>query len=92
MVMVKSNEEPKDISLRRLWVILNTKKGTVPLFRDLGLSSSIIDMQVSRISSVVSQDLDLQLKKYIPELKLKSVNVETEGDKTILKVEVEKDA
>lgn len=91
-MVVKSNEEPKDISLRRLWVILNTAKGTVPLFRDLGLSSSIIDMQTRKIPSVISQDLDLQLKKYIPELKLKGVDVELIGDKTILKVEVEKDA
>ncbi|MGL5592960.1 MAG: hypothetical protein ACRDDH_03355 [Cetobacterium sp.] len=91
-MVVKSNQEPKDIHLRKLWVILNTYKGTVPLFRDLGLSSSIIDMQISKIPSVVSQDLDLQLKKYIPELKLKGVGVELIGDKTILKVEVEKDA
>lgn len=91
-MVVKSNQEPKDIHLRKLWVILNTYKGTVPLFRDLGLSSSIIDMQISKIPSVVSQDLDLQLKKYIPELKLKGVSVGLEGDKTILKVEVEKDA
>lgn len=91
-MVVKSNQEPRDIHLRKLWVILNTYKGTVPLFRDLGLSSSIIDMQISKIPSVVSQDLDLQLKKYIPELKLKGVGVELIGDKTILKVEVEKDA
>lgn len=91
-MVVNSNQEPKDIHLRKLWVILNTYKGTVPLFRDLGLSSSIIDMQISKIPSVVSQDLDLQLKKYIPELKLKGVGVELIGDKTILKVEVEKDA
>ncbi|MGL5624959.1 hypothetical protein [Cetobacterium sp.] len=91
-MVVKSNQEPKDIHLRKLWVILNTYKGTVPLFRDLGLSSSIIDMQISKIPSVVSQDLDSQLKKYIPELKLKGVGVELIGDKTILKVEVEKDA
>ncbi len=91
-MVVKSNQEPKDIHLRKLWVILNTHKGTVPLFRDLGLSSSIIDMQIRKIPSVVSQDLDLQLKKYIPELKLKGVGVEVIGDKTILKVEVEKDA
>lgn len=91
-MVVKSNQEPKDIHLRKLWVILNTYKGTVPLFRDLGLSSSIIDMQISKIPSVVSQDLDLQLKKYVPELKLKGVGVELIGDKTILKVEVEKDA
>lgn len=91
-MVVKSNQEPKDIHLRKLWVILNTYKGTVPLFRDLGLSSSIIDMQINKIPSVVSQELDLQLKKYIPELKLKGVGVELIGDKTILKVEVEKDA
>ena len=91
-MVVKSNQEPKDIHLRKLWVILNTYKGTVPLFRDLGLSSSIIDMQISKIPSVVSQDLDLQLKKYMQELKLKGVGVELIGDKTILKVEVEKDA
>lgn len=90
-MVVKSNQEPKDRHLRKLWVILNTYKGTVPLFRDLGLSSSIIDMQISKIPSIVSQDLDLQLKKYIPELKLKGVDVELIGDKTILKVEVEKD-
>lgn len=89
-MVVKSNKEPKDISLRKLWVILNTYKGTVPLFRDLGLNSSIIDMQLNKIPSVVSQDLDLQLKKYIPELRLKGVSVEVEGEKTILKVEVEK--
>ena len=34
-MVVKSNMEPKDKELRKLWVILNTFKGTVPLFRDL---------------------------------------------------------
>ncbi|MBC2855354.1 hypothetical protein H3N56_02775 [Cetobacterium sp. 2A] len=91
-MVVKSNIEPKDTYLRQLWVILNTCKGTVPLFRDLGLSSSIIDMQINKIPSVLSQDLDLQIKKYIPGLKLKSVGIELEEEKTILKVEVEKTA
>lgn len=91
-MVVKSNMEPKDKELRKLWVILNTFKGTVPLFRDLGLSPSIIDMQLSKIPSVISQDLDMQLKKYVPNLKLKSVNIELDGDKTVVKVEVEKDA
>ena len=91
-MVVKSNMEPKDKELRKLWVILNTFKGTVPLFRDLGLSPSIIDMQLSKTPSVISQDLDMQLKKYVPNLKLKSVNIELDGDKTVVKVEVEKDA
>lgn len=91
-MVVKSNMEPKDKELRKLWVILNTFKGTVPLFRDLGLSPSIIDIQLSKIPSVISQDLDMQLKKYVPNLKLKSVNIELDGDKTVVKVEVEKDA
>ena len=91
-MVVKSNMEPKDKELRKLWVILNTFKGTVPLFRDLWLSPSIIDMQLSKIPSVISQDLDMQLKKYVPNLKLKSVNIELDGDKTVVKVEVEKDA
>lgn len=91
-MVVKSNMKPKDRELRKLWVILNTFKGTVPLFRDLGLSPSIIDMQLSKIPSVISQDLDMQLKKYVPNLKLKSVNIELDGDKTVVKVEVEKDA
>lgn len=91
-MVVKSNMEPKDKELRKLWVILNTFKGTVPLFRDLGLSPSIVDMQLSKIPSVISQDLDMQLKKYVPNLKLKSVNIELDGDKTVVKVEVEKDA
>ena len=91
-MVVKSNMEPKDKELRKLWVILNTFKGTVPLFRDLGLSPSIIDMQLCKIPSVISQDLDMQLKKYVPNLKLKSVNIELDGDKTVVKVEVEKDA
>ena len=91
-MVVKSNIEPKDKELRKLWVILNTFKGTVPLFRDMGLSPSIIDMQLTKIPSVISQDIDMQLKKYVPNLKLKSVNIELDGDKTVVKVEVEKDA
>ncbi|WP_297406447.1 hypothetical protein [uncultured Cetobacterium sp.] len=89
-MVVTNIREPKDETLRKLWVILNTYRGTVPLFRDLGISFSIIDMQITKIPSFLSQELDSQIKKYIPELKLKHINCLIENEQIIIKVEVEK--
>lgn len=91
-MVVQSNIEPENPLLRKLWVILNTSKGTIPLFRDLGISSSIIDMKITEIPSIISQDLDIQLKKYIPELSLKKIKAELKHEKIILHIEVEKNA
>ena len=89
-MVVKSTQEPTDKVLRQLWVILNTIKGTVPLFRDQGITHSIIDMQITKIPSVLSQELDIQIKKYVPELKLKSVKCHMIEEKIVLEVEVTK--
>lgn len=87
-MVVTNTIEPQDKVLRKLWIILNTYKGTIPLFRDIGISFSIVDKPITQIPSLLSQELDVQIKKYIPELKLKNINCFMKNEKTIIKVEV----
>lgn len=88
-MVVKSNEEPiNNSNLKRLWILLNTKKGTVPLFRGMGISSSIVDMKINQIQGILSQELDTQIKLYIPGLKFKKLICEKINEKLIYTVEV----
>lgn len=63
-------------SFRQLWVLLNTTRGSVPLQRDIGLDARMLDKPITVIRAGIQSELQRQLKKYIPQLKL--INVECE--------------
>ena len=70
---VLSTEIPKLPKLRELFILLNTRRGTVPLHRDLGLDTRMIDKPVTVIRNAIFGELQQQISKYIQGLKLENV-------------------
>jgi len=58
----------------QFWALLNTKRGTVPLFRDVGIDARIVDKPINIIENVIQAELTQQVKKYIPEIEIISIS------------------
>lgn len=75
--------------LHELYVLLNTERGTVPLKRDLGIDPNLVDKPITTIQSVITYELQNQIKKYIKGMELKSAKCYIENSKLIIECEVE---
>ncbi|MDK4477484.1 hypothetical protein [Fusobacterium necrophorum] len=64
---------PSHPKLRQLFILLNTQRGSVPLHRDLGIDSRMIDKPITVIKNAIFGELQQQISKYIPGLKLENV-------------------
>lgn len=81
--------EPKKNSLEhQLYILLNTERGTVPLHRDIGIDARLIDKPITIIRSVIQSEIIRQAKKYIPDLKISTVNTKLTAEGK-LKIECE---
>lgn len=54
-------------------VIITTVRGTVPLFRDFGLDSTIIDSPTLMAQAKISTEIIRQVRKYEPRAKITSL-------------------
>ena len=73
-MIVSNNVVPKHPKLMELYVLLNTKRGTVPLHRDLGIDNRMIDRPITVIKNNIFNELQMQVNKYIKGLTLNNVN------------------
>lgn len=80
----------KEHILLRGKMILLTPRGSLPLERELGYDSKLIDKPINIILPALKVDLTQQFKRYVPELLLSEVYIEkiSEG-KVYIKCEVE---
>jgi phage baseplate assembly protein W len=58
--------------------ILTTRRGTVPLDRDFGISFDFLDSPINVTRAKAEQEIFLQLKKYEPRAILKQIMWETD--------------
>lgn len=76
-MVVSKNDKPKieevENPFYQLWVLLNTYRGSVPLERDLGIDPRLVDKPQTKIQAAIQAELQNQINKYIPKLKLKAV-------------------
>lgn len=70
---VSNTEIPNHPKLRQLFILLNTQRGSVPLHRDLGIDSRMIDKPITAIKNAIFGELQQQISKYIQGLKLENV-------------------
>lgn len=83
-----------DEIIQNVKVILNTRKGSVPLDRDFGVDWSIIDKPTPASLNLLKVDIVETVEKYEPRVKVKEVNlIESEyiSDgilRVLLKVEI----
>lgn len=80
----------REHTLLRGKMILLTPRGSLPLDRELGYDSKLVDKPINIILPALKVDLARQFKRYVPELILKDVYLEklAEG-KVYIKCQVE---
>ncbi|MGL5123274.1 MAG: hypothetical protein ACRC6K_03820 [Fusobacteriaceae bacterium] len=88
-MIVDSKEVPKIEILKQLYILLNTVRGEVPLFRDFGLDGRMVDKPITMIQNSIFIDLENQIKKYIPGLKLLNIQLQKTDHNLNIKCEVE---
>ncbi|MDR1902915.1 MAG: hypothetical protein LBQ88_11615 [Treponema sp.] len=64
--------------MQNVRTILTTRRGTVPLDRDFGISFEFLDSPINTIRAKAEQEIFLQLKKYEPRAILKQIIWETD--------------
>ena len=90
-MIVSNNVVPKHPKLMELYVLLNTKRGTVPLHRDLGIDNRMIDRPITVIKNNIFNELQMQVNKYIKGLTLNNVNFKYSENVLEIECEVEID-
>ena len=90
-MIVSNNVVPKHPKLMELYVLLNTKRGTVPLHRDLGIDNRMIDRPMTVIKNNIFNELQMQVNKYIKGLTLNNVNCKATENGLEIECEVEID-
>ena len=88
-MIVSNNVVPKHPKLMELYVLLNTKRGTVPLHRDLGIDNRMIDRPITVIKNNIFNELQMQINKYIKGLTLNNVNCKATENGLEIECEVE---
>jgi phage baseplate assembly protein W len=64
--------------MQNVRTILTTRRGTVPLDRDFGISFDFLDSPINTTRAKAEQEIFLQLKKYEPRAVLKQIIWETD--------------
>ncbi len=84
------NNREKSI-LQNLSILLATRKGTVPMYRDFGIDQSFIDKPQSVVQALALIAVTDAVEKYEPRAKVVGVSVGHDGvsGKTEIIVEVE---
>jgi len=59
--------------MQNVRTILKTRRGTVPLDRDFGISQEFLDSPINVTRAKAEQEIFLQLKKYEPRAILKQI-------------------
>ena len=90
-MIVSNNVVPKHPKLMELYVLLNTKRGTVPLHRDLGIDNRMIDRPITVIKNNIFNELQMQVNIYIKGLTLNNVNCKATENGLEIECEVEID-
>ena len=89
-MVINNFVEPVKNSLEhQLYILLNTERGTVPLHRDIGIDPRLVDKPLTVIRSVIQSEIIRQVKKYIPELNVLSVNCNIIEGKIKIECEVD---
>ena len=90
-MIVSNNVVPKHPKLMELYVLLNTKRGTVLRSRDLGIDNRMIDRPITVIKNNIFNELQMQINKYIKGLTLNNVNCKATENGLEIECEVEID-
>lgn len=66
--------------LQGVTLVLGTRKGSVPLYRDFGLSWDLVDRPIQIVKAQLFAQIRAALKLYVPEAELVKVEIGTDPD------------
>ena len=76
--------------LQNVALIINTRKGTVPLYRDFGLNMDYLDKPANIAATLAAQDVQAAIDEYEPRAKVRAVSAECDlKGRLIISVEVD---
>lgn len=76
--------------LQNISIILGTRRGTVPLDRELGLPTDMLDRPISVVRALLIADIREAIEAYEPRAKVTSISFEHNNEGTLIPtVEVE---
>ena len=62
---------------QEIYTLLSTRKGSVPLDRDFGVSWDFVDSPINEAKPAIIAELVMQLQKYIPRIKVTGIEFES---------------
>lgn len=75
------NEADKTVSiLQNISIILATKSGTVPMYREFGLQRSFQDKPLSVVKSLIYAEVKETIERFEPRAEVIGVNVEFDAE------------
>ena len=89
-MIINNKVKPTDPLLIQLYILLNTTRGEVPLFRGFGLDGRLVDKPITVIQNGIFTEIQGQMNKYIVDLKLIKVECEMGQNGLEITCEVEK--
>ena len=63
--------------------VLATRKGSVPLDRDFGLSWDVIDLPLPEVRPLLVAEIGQSLERYVPRIRVRSVTFKTDTDSAV---------
>lgn len=74
---IRLNETDKTASiLQNIAIILRTRRGTVPLYREFGLSQAILDRPASVVRPLLLRDIKEAVEQFEPRARIVNVSLE----------------
>lgn len=87
-VQLQENDTVRSI-IQNIALLLNTKKGTIPMYRDFGLPMEFIDKPIDVAETMAVLEISEALEKFETRAKLKNLSLENSKDgKMVIIVEV----
>ena len=76
-------------ALQNVAIILSTLEGTVPLYRDFGISSEYVHMPIPAAKALLRAEIKEKVERYEPRVSVIGVTFEETGNGLIPTLEVE---
>lgn len=76
-------------ALQNVAIILSTWEGTVPLYRDFGISSEYMHMPIPAAKALLRAEIKEKVERYEPRVSVIGVTLEETGNGLIPTLEVE---
>ncbi len=84
----QENDKVRSV-IQNIALLLNTKKGTIPMYRDFGLPMKFVDKPINVAETMATLEITEALRDFEPRAKLKNLEItKSASGKAVIVVEV----